>query len=116
MTHTFWSSQITLRRFQRNPRHATPLLPSLSAAIRVCLIVRWHTPACDTGIAGFILRWATETIAIARRLSPLEASMTDRAQPEITPNTPLRLADAVKIAFPMGGMTVAGLRRERDRD
>src|SRR3974390_2863106 len=42
--------------------------------------------------------------------------MTDRAQPEITLNTPLRLADAVKIAFPMGGMTVAGLRRERDRD
>lgn len=41
--------------------------------------------------------------------------MTDRTQPEITPNTPLRLADAVKIAFPMGGMTVAGLRRERDR-
>jgi hypothetical protein len=42
--------------------------------------------------------------------------MTDRALPEITPNTPLRLADAVKIAFPLGGMTVAGLRRERDRD
>src|SRR5258708_2942990 len=42
--------------------------------------------------------------------------MTDRSQPEITANTPLRLADAVKIAFPMGGMTVAGLRRERDRD
>ena len=42
--------------------------------------------------------------------------MTDRTQPEITRNTPLRLADAVKIAFPMGGMTVAGLRRERDRD
>src|SRR5436190_17608652 len=42
--------------------------------------------------------------------------MADRTQPEITPNTPLRLADAVKIAFPMGGMTVAGLRRERDRN
>jgi hypothetical protein len=42
--------------------------------------------------------------------------MTDRTQPEITRNTPLRLADAVKIAFPMGGMTVAGLRRERDRN
>jgi hypothetical protein len=42
--------------------------------------------------------------------------MTNRAQPEITPNTPLRLADAVKIAFPMGGMTVASLRRERDRN
>jgi hypothetical protein len=42
--------------------------------------------------------------------------MTYRAQPEITPNTPLRLADAVKMAFPMGGMTVAGLRRERDRN
>ncbi|TGN86842.1 excisionase [Bradyrhizobium yuanmingense] len=41
--------------------------------------------------------------------------MPDRAQPEITPDTPLRLADAVKIAFPLGGMTVAGLRRERDR-
>jgi hypothetical protein len=41
--------------------------------------------------------------------------MTNRTQAEITPDTPLRLADAVKIAFPMGGMTVAGLRRERDR-
>ncbi|MDA9409838.1 excisionase [Bradyrhizobium sp. CCBAU 51745] len=41
--------------------------------------------------------------------------MSHRTQPEITPNTPLRLADAVKIAFPLGGMTVAGLRRERDR-
>ena len=38
--------------------------------------------------------------------------MTNRAQPEITPDTPLRLADAVKIAFPMGGMTVSGLRKE----
>jgi|SRR5450631_168377 len=42
--------------------------------------------------------------------------MRDQTQPEITPNTPLRLADAVKVAFPMGGMTVAGLRRERDRN
>ena len=42
--------------------------------------------------------------------------MRDRTQPEVTLDTPLRLADAVKIAFPMGGMTVAGLRRERDRD
>lgn len=33
--------------------------------------------------------------------------MTDRT-------IPLRLADAVKAAFPAGGMTVAGLRRERD--
>ena len=40
--------------------------------------------------------------------------MSNRMQPEITATTPLRLADAVKIAFPMGGMTVAGLRRERD--
>jgi hypothetical protein len=43
-----------------------------------------------------------------------KALMAYPTQPEITPNTPLRLADAVKIAFPMGGMTVAGLRRERD--
>ncbi len=42
--------------------------------------------------------------------------MPSRTQPEISPNTPLRLADAVKIAFPLGGMTVAGLRRERDRN
>jgi hypothetical protein len=42
--------------------------------------------------------------------------MIDQKQGEITLNTPLRLADAVKIAFPMGGMTVAGLRRERDRN
>lgn len=31
---------------------------------------------------------------------------------QIGPNTPLRLAEAVKIAFPSGGMTVSGLRRE----
>ncbi|PPQ17762.1 excisionase [Bradyrhizobium sp. AC87j1] len=42
--------------------------------------------------------------------------MPRRTQPEITPGAPLRLADAVKIAFPLGGMTVAGLRRERDRN
>ena len=30
-------------------------------------------------------------------------------------DTPLRLEDAVKIAFPMGGMTVKGLRREIER-
>jgi hypothetical protein len=30
----------------------------------------------------------------------------------LDPSDPLRLADAVKIAFPCGGMTVSGLRRE----
>lgn len=30
----------------------------------------------------------------------------------VQPNTPLRLHDAVKLAFPAGGMTVSGLRRE----
>jgi len=30
----------------------------------------------------------------------------------ISPDTPLRLQDAVKAAFPAGGMTVSGLRRE----
>lgn len=30
----------------------------------------------------------------------------------IGPDTPLRLKDAVAIAFPAGGMTVAGLRKE----
>src|SRR5947209_4141284 len=40
--------------------------------------------------------------------------MTSRTHPQITPYTPLRLPEAVKIAFPLGGMTVAGLRRERD--
>src|ERR1700722_12949269 len=33
----------------------------------------------------------------------------------ICPDTPLRLETAVKIAFPDGGMTVSGLRGERDR-
>ena len=31
------------------------------------------------------------------------------------PNTPLRLADALKYAFPHGGMTVSGLRIEAGR-
>ncbi|MCA3186977.1 MAG: hypothetical protein INH13_25830 [Cupriavidus sp.] len=30
-------------------------------------------------------------------------------------DTPIRLTDAAKRFFPEGGMTVAGLRRERDR-
>lgn len=34
---------------------------------------------------------------------------------EIGPDVPLRLEDAARIAFPGGGMTVSGLRRERDR-
>ncbi|WP_442756609.1 excisionase [Methylocystis sp. JAN1] len=34
---------------------------------------------------------------------------------EIGPDIPLRLADAVRVAFPMGGMTVSGLRREAAR-
>ena len=33
---------------------------------------------------------------------------------EAARDLPMRLADAVRIAFPPGGMTVAGLRRERD--
>jgi hypothetical protein len=34
---------------------------------------------------------------------------------QITLDTPLRLEEAVKIAFPRGGMTVSGLRREAAR-
>ncbi len=33
----------------------------------------------------------------------------------IGPNTPLRLAEAAALAFPNGGMTAAGLRREHAR-
>src|SRR5574337_414288 len=32
--------------------------------------------------------------------------------PAISSDTPLRLAEAVALAFPAGGMTVSGLRRE----
>jgi len=38
--------------------------------------------------------------------------MSGHLPSEIGPNTPLRLAEAVRIAFPSGGMTVSGLRRE----
>ena len=37
------------------------------------------------------------------------------ARDEIGPDEPLRLADALRIAFPHGGMTLAGLRREIGR-
>nr|WP_246754263.1 excisionase [Bradyrhizobium diazoefficiens] len=71
--------------------------------------------------AGFISKqsFAILAIPLIRSFLPLQirrASMADRTQPEITPDAPLRLADAAKIAFPLGGMTVAGLRRERDRN
>lgn len=34
---------------------------------------------------------------------------------DVGPDTPLRLEVAAQIAFPHGGMTVSGLRKERDR-
>lgn len=34
---------------------------------------------------------------------------------EIGPDVPLRLADALKLAYPAGGMTLSGLRREIKR-
>ena len=37
--------------------------------------------------------------------------MTDKPDKD----TPLRLADAIEFAFPFGGMTVSGLRREASR-
>jgi hypothetical protein len=39
----------------------------------------------------------------------------DRDATAIGPDDPLRLEDAVEVAFPGGGMTVSGLRLERDR-
>lgn len=36
------------------------------------------------------------------------------ARSEVTDDTPLRLAVAATLAFPCGGMTASGLRRERD--
>jgi hypothetical protein len=48
-----------------------------------------------------------------------EVEMGNNAEPlkqiQVGPDTPLRLKDAVSIAFPAGGMTVSGLRKERDR-
>ncbi|MCS3451952.1 hypothetical protein M2222_008271 [Bradyrhizobium elkanii] len=38
-----------------------------------------------------------------------------KSSSEIDQDAPMRLADAVRIAFPKGGMTVAGLRREINR-
>lgn len=36
-------------------------------------------------------------------------------RPHVDPDVPLRLADAVRYAFPHGGLTVSALRTERDR-
>lgn len=38
-----------------------------------------------------------------------------KTPPEIDPDTPLRLRMAAEIAFPNGGMTESGLRREAER-
>src|ERR1019366_6604503 len=45
----------------------------------------------------------------------LPARATDLTGANIGPDTPLRLEVAAEIAFPRGGMTVSGLRKERDR-
>src|SRR5690606_16185620 len=41
--------------------------------------------------------------------------LMEAANDNIGPNTPVRLADIVSLAFPAGGMTVSGLRREASR-
>ena len=45
----------------------------------------------------------------------LRSRATDAPQPEFGPDTPLRLAQAAAAAFPGGGMTARGLRREAAR-
>lgn len=47
----------------------------------------------------------------ARRVSG-SMSCSNQTDNEVSEFAPLRLADAVTIAFPHGGMTVSGLRRE----
>jgi hypothetical protein len=49
--------------------------------------------------------------AIRFEKSDLPSVTPDR--PRIDPDEPLRLADAVRYAFPRGGLTVSGLRTER---
>lgn len=39
----------------------------------------------------------------------------DKPAPKIFDDSPLRLRDAAKIAFPYGGMTESGLRREIEK-
>src|SRR5260221_9546663 len=41
--------------------------------------------------------------------------LTQEMLDQVGPDTLLRLDIAVRIAFPAGGMTVSGLRKERDR-
>jgi hypothetical protein len=42
-------------------------------------------------------------------------SLSQEVWDHVGPDTPLRLKFAVQIAFPAGGMTVSGLRKERDK-
>lgn len=48
---------------------------------------------------------------------PADAARSTRMRGEgtVTDTTPLRLAEAAEMAFPRGGMTAAGLRREAQR-
>src|SRR5690242_20019755 len=39
----------------------------------------------------------------------------DAANDNIAPDSPIRLCDVLPIAFPFGGMSVSGLRREAGR-
>jgi hypothetical protein len=49
-----------------------------------------------------------------RAVSPDGDCVTEQTA-QVDLDTPLRLARAVELAFPFGGMTVSGLRKERDR-
>ena len=55
--------------------------------------------------------WVTSQRARLQMPGPLEVPNSF----DISPDQPIRLAMAAKIAFPDGSMTASGLRRERDR-
>ena len=63
---------------------------------------------CDLTTEDFVV---PNKRAARQRKPRASVDLTDQKAPPL-PDTPLRLDEAARIAFPAGGMTASGLRRE----
>src|SRR5436190_23250434 len=61
--------------------------------------------------------WGRDAVVRSVPVAVDISTWRSKGRPEVVvgPDTPLRLADAVRLAFPHGGMSPSGLRREASR-
>jgi hypothetical protein len=71
-----------------------------------------HRRTADARVLG---RFPTQNPRVQLGTGSANTPAPEISRESVQPDTPLRLAVAIKLGFPAGGMTVSGLRREVKR-